>query len=54
MLRLRSIGGETVAEAYYQYYGSFLSGLENVVRGLGIGLGIVVTYIASKINIFER
>lgn len=48
MLTLRSVSGETVAEAYYQYYGRFLDGLAIVVRGLGITCGIVIGYIGRK------
>lgn len=47
---LRSVGGETVAEAYYQYYGRFLSGLAIAVRALGITCGIVIAYVGDKIN----
>lgn len=50
MSTLRSVGGESVAEAYYQYYGSFLYGLATVIKAFGIALGIVVAYIGSKIN----
>lgn len=50
MITLRSVSGETVAEAYYQYYGTFLSGLENVVRALGITCGVIIAYIGKKID----
>ncbi len=53
MKNLRSIGGETVAEAYYQYYGTFLSGLESVIRALGITLGVVIAYIAKRLKVNE-
>ena len=48
MLTLRSVSGETVAEAYYQYYGRFLEGLAIVIRGLGITCGIIIGYIGRK------
>lgn len=48
MLSLRSVSGETVAEAYYQYYGRFLEGLAVVIRGLGITCGIIIGYIGRK------
>ena len=54
MSNLRSVSGETVAEAYYQYYGKFLYGLETVIQALGIGLGVIIAYIAKKIDIYER
>lgn len=50
MLVLRSVGGETVAEAYYQYYGRFLQGLSTMVRALGLTCGIIVGYIGRKIK----
>lgn len=50
MSTLRSVDGKSVAEAYYQYYGSFLYGLATVIKAFGIALGIVVAYIGSKIN----
>lgn len=49
MSNLRSVSGETVAEAYYQYYGTFLYGMSTVIKAFGIALGIVVAYIGSKI-----
>lgn len=54
MSNLRSVSGETIAEAYYQYYGKFLYGLETVIQALGIGLGVIIAYIAKKIDIYER
>lgn len=53
MQNLRSVSGESIAEAYYQYYGTFLSGLETVIRALGITLGVVIAYIAKKIKVKE-
>ena len=50
MLSLRSVSGETVAEAYYQYYGRFLEGLAIVIRGLGITCGIIIGYIGRKLK----
>ena len=50
MLTLRSVGGGTVAEAYYQYYGRFLKGLATMVRALGLTCGIIVGYIGRKIK----
>lgn len=54
MSNLKSVGGSTVAEHYYQYYGTFLYGLETVVKALGITAGIFVAYVAKKINIYEE
>lgn len=48
MSTLRSVGGKSVDEAFYQYYGKFLFGLVYVVRALGIALGGVLIYIGSK------
>ncbi len=50
MQNLRSVSGETVAEAYYQYYGTFLEGLATMIRALGITCGIIVGYIGRKIK----
>ena len=50
MQNLRSVSGETVAEAYYQYYGTFLEGLATMIRVLGITCGIIVGYIGRKIK----
>lgn len=50
MQNLRSVSGETIAEAYYQYYGTFLEGLATMVRALGITCGIIVGYIGRKIK----
>lgn len=50
MQNLRSVSGDTVAEAYYQYYGTFLEGLATMVRALGITCGIIVGYIGRKIK----
>lgn len=50
MSTLRSVDGKTVAEAYYQYYGSFLYGLATAIKAFGIALGIVVAYIGRKVN----
>lgn len=48
MASIRSVGGETIAEAYYQDYGSFIKGIATVVRGIGITCGIVIGYIGKK------
>ncbi|MEE0866072.1 MAG: zinc ribbon domain-containing protein [Clostridia bacterium] len=53
MSNLRSVGGETVAEAYYQYYGTFLGGLSTVIKGLGITCGVIILYIGSKLKVYE-
>lgn len=50
MQNLRTVSGETVAEAYYQYYGTFLEGLATMIRALGITCGIIVGYIGRKIK----
>ena len=50
MQHLRSVVGTSVNEAYYQYYGSFLSGLSNVIRGLGLTCGAIVLYISKRID----
>ena len=50
MQNLRSVSGDTVAEAYYQYYGTFLEGLATMIRALGITCGIIIGYIGRKIK----
>ena len=50
MLNLRSVVGTSVNEAYYQYYGSFLSGLSDVIRGLGLTCGAIVLYISKRFD----
>ena len=50
MIHLRSVVGTSVNEAYYQYYGAFLSGLSDVIRGLGLTCGAIVLYISKRID----
>ena len=51
---LRSVGGNSVAEAFYQYYGSFLYGVETFVRAVGIALGVIIAYIATTVKIYKK
>lgn len=51
---LRSVGGESVAEAYYQYYGKFLEGVANIAKVLGLTCGVVIAYVSKKLNVYER
>ena len=53
MLNLRSVGGKSVDEAYYQYYGTFLGGLSTAIKGLGITCGVIILYIGSKLKVHE-
>ena len=48
MISLRSVGGQTVAEAYYQDYGKFLDGLTYVVRAIGVGFGVLLVCAGNK------
>lgn len=48
MISLRSVGGKTVAEAYYQDYGKFLDGLTYVVRAISIGFGALLICAGNK------
>lgn len=54
MRKLRSVSGETVAEAYYQYYGTFLNGVANIARVLGITCAVIIAYVSKKLNVYER
>ena len=50
MMRIESVSGNSIDEAYFQDYGRFLEGLAVVVRAMGISCGIVVAYIGIKIE----
>lgn len=56
METLRSVGGTSVAEAYYQEHGGVIDGEAIAVRGLGIALASIVLYVGElnkKNNINE-
>lgn len=50
MMDLRSVSGKTVDEAFYQYYGTFVNGLDNFVKMVGITCGVIIAYIGMKTN----
>lgn len=53
MRNLRSVSGTSVDEAYYQYYGTFLGGIETSVKVLGMTSGVVIAYVGKKIKVHE-
>lgn len=50
METLRSVGGQTVAEAYYQSHGGVISGQATVMRALGISLASIILLL-GELNI---
>jgi hypothetical protein len=47
---LRSQGGTSVAEAYYQAHGGALAGDATVDRGMGLGLAAIIIYLGELLN----
>ena len=50
MMRIESVSGNSIDEAYFQDYGRFLEGLAIVVKAIGITCGVVVAYIGIKME----
>lgn len=48
MTSLRSVSGTSVNEAYYNYYGRFISGIAGAVRAMGVTFGGALIYLAHK------
>lgn len=53
MRDIKSVSGKSIDEVYYQYYGTFLYGLETIIRAIGITSGVVIAYVGKKINVYE-
>ena len=47
---LRSKGGTSVAEVYYQSHGGVLSGEATVNRGLGVSFAALIIYLGELLN----
>jgi|GEM_PF-3275164 len=47
---LRSQGGTSVAEAYYQMHGSVLIGQATVFRGLGVAFAATIIYLGELVK----